>query len=219
MLRIVLNCKFMKFLPHIVLLIISGSFLLAQPTVWDGYAYVSSSATVSDPTWYDMAGNAQAQDLQNADLGSFQDNFWLGGQIKAWPGNNGGDDVANAGLSYNIYAGTDTSNSTSLFNGLISYSNQSFDGNNEQWGTDVNGNNSEQGAINILDRHAIDTGDYRIVTYASATTTWATESIGTAYDSNLGSNYLSTFTVVPEPASVSLLIGFLSMLYVFFRRK
>lgn len=215
MLRIVLIDLFMKFLPQVVLLIISGSFLLAQPTVWDGYAYVSSSSAVSESTWYDMGGGAQAQDLLNANLGSFQDNFWLGGQIKAWPGNNGGDDVANAGLSYNIYAGTDTTNSTSLFSGLVSYSNQSFDGNNEQWGTDVNGNNSSEGAINILDAHEIDAGNYRIVTYASATATWG----GTAYDSNNSNNYLSTFTVVPEPTAISLFIGLLSMLYVFFRRK
>ena len=206
---------FMKLLPYSILLIVSGSILIAQPTVWDGYAYVSSSSSASASTWYDMGGSAQAQDLQNANLGSFQDNFWLGGQIKAWPGNNGGDDVANAGLSYNIYAGTDTSNSNSLFNGLVSYSNQSFDGNNEQWGSDVNGNNSTEGAINILDAHDIDAGNYRIVTYASATATWG----GTAYDSNNSNNYLSTFTVVPEPTAISLFIGLLSIFYVAIRRR
>ncbi|MCH2036742.1 MAG: hypothetical protein MK120_07305 [Puniceicoccaceae bacterium] len=205
----------MKFLPLFILLLLSGSFLIAQPTVWDGYAYVSGSSTVSEPTWYDMGGSAQAQDLHNANLGSFQDTLWLGGQIKAWPGNNGGDNVANAGLSYNIYADSDTTYSNSLFNGLVSYNNQSFDGNDEQWGTDVNGSNTEESAVNLLNSHAMDAGTYRIVTYASATATWG----GVAYDSNLSNNYVSTFTVVPESSSISLFFGFISILFVALRRK
>jgi hypothetical protein len=204
----------MKFLSIPLFVLISSSVVLGQ-TVWNGYAYVSGASTVTSPTWYDMSGDFQAQDLQNANLGSFTNHLWFGGQIMAWPGNNVGDDVANAGLSYNIYAGTDTSNSTSLYNGLISYSNQTFEGNNERWGTDASGSNSSESAVNLINEHSIAAGNYRIVTYASATTTWG----GTAYDSNDSSNYLSTFTVVPEPATMSLFFGFLSILYVAVRRR
>ena len=209
----------MKILSLPLFILISSSVLYGQ-TVWNGYAYVSGASTVTDPTWYDMGGNAQAQDLQNANLGSFTSHLWLGGQIMAWPGNNPGDDVAYAGLSYNIYAGTDTSNSNSLYNGLISYANQTFEGNDERWGTDASGNNTSELAVNLISEHSIAAGNYRIVSYASATTTWSTESNpGTAYDSNDSNNYLSTFTVVPEPASMSLFFGFLSILYVAVRRR
>lgn len=99
----------------------------------------------------------------------------------------GGDNVTAVDLNYRIYTGTPPN-----FSGFsVDFVSQS--GNNKFWQT-TNEN------INLLANLA--PGTYSFEVFGSASTT-----AGPRFYSNGGSNYTATFTVIPEPSSLSLIAG------------
>jgi len=178
-------------------------------SIFNGYAYVSDTTAGTDATWYNLSGAGQSSSLQGADLGDFSNNLWLGGQTGFWSNGSGTNFVT---LSYSITGQASAS-------GTVSYAFQYFEGpagsNNDQWGTDVNGANTSDLSVDLIATHSLAAGDYNLVVYVEGKANNGTS----AYDSNGGSNYNATFTVVPESSTYALIAGILCMFYLMLKRR
>ena len=196
---------------------ISISFILTlliaasaySQSIFNGYAYVSDTTAGTDTIWYNLSGSGQSSSLQGADLGDFSTNLWLGGQTGFWSNGSGTQFVT---LNYSITGQASAS-------GTVNYAFQYFEGpagtNNDQWGTDANGANASDLSVDLIAAHSLAAGDYNLVVYVEGK---ANNNVS-AFDSNGGSNYSATFTVVPEPTSFALLLGFAGLCFVMYKRR
>ncbi|MDB2310581.1 PEP-CTERM sorting domain-containing protein [Opitutales bacterium] len=194
----------MKNISVLFVALVASASLNAQ-SIFSGYAYVSDTSAGVDPSWYDLNGNAQPDDFQGADLGDFTTNLWLGGQTGFWSNNEG---VSYITMNYSI-----TGDATA--SGSISYAFQSFSSPNDQWGTDINGDNASDASLDLINVHSLAPGDYNLAVWVEG----KPNSSASVYDSNSGSNYNASFSVVPEPGTYALLAGLLGLSYVAMRRR
>lgn len=175
----------------LVTLVASGLAAKAQ-TIFNGYAYTTSGATPGvSSNWYDLSATSANPSFQGASLGSFNTNLWLGGQTGFW---SAGQGVQYITLHYSITGQQSAS-------GSASYSFQSFSAPNDQWGTDVSGAHATDSSVNLIAAHSLANGNYNIAVWVEG----KPNSSGSIYDSNGGSNYNASFTVVPEPSTFALL--------------
>ena len=132
--------------------------------------------------------------FQGADLGTFDPNvnslFFSGGELQTFE--NGGSDVTGASIHYRVYVTGSPTGSYTSFN--LPYAGA--------WGSTAGDDRWQSLAPsdNLLSNLA--PGSYTLETFISASST-----DGSLFLSNGGSNYQATFTVVPEPSTVSLLAG------------
>lgn len=194
----------MKKIALIIVALVATASLNAQ-TIFSGYAYVSDTTAGVGTSWYDLSGNAQPADFQGADLGDFTTNLWLGGQTGFWSNNEGVEFIS---MQYSI-----TGDATA--SGSISYAFQSFSGSNDQWGTDINGDNDSDASLDLISAHSLAAGDYNLAVWVEG----KPNTSGAVFDSNNSSNYNASFTVVPEPGTYALLAGLLGLSYVAMRRR
>ncbi|NCG08316.1 MAG: hypothetical protein GWO81_01900 [Verrucomicrobia bacterium] len=180
-----------------------GGVLNAQ-SIFNGYAYVSDTTAGTNSTWYNLSGSGQSTSFQGANLGTFSNALWLGGQT-------GFDSVGNGvnfiEMGYSI-TGTATAN------GTIAYAFQSFSAPNDQQGTDVNGANTSDISTNLISAHSLTAGSYNISIYVQG----APNNGSSIYDSNGGSNYNAAFTVVPETSTYALFAGLGVLAFVLTKR-
>lgn len=183
----------MKKLTFIAVAVLVATGLAAQAqTIFNGYAYTTSGATPGvSSNWYNLSGSGQSSSFQGASLGSFNTYLWLGGQTGFW---SSGQGVQYITLHYSITGQQAAS-------GTVSYSFQSYSAPNDQWGTDINGAHATDSSINLISAHSLANGSYNIAIWVEG----KANNLSPIYDSNSGSNYNATFTVVPEPSTVALL--------------
>ena len=175
----------------IALVAFTGLAAKAQ-TIFNDYAYLSSGATPGvSTTWYNLNGSAQSHAFQGANLGSFNTNFWLGGQSGFWSNGSGVNFIT---LHYSITG-------TKSASGSVSYSFQNYSAPNDQWGTDVNGSHLTDSSINLISTNSLTNGSYSIALWVEGK---ANNGV-TVWDSNGGSNYNASFSVVPEPSTFALI--------------
>lgn len=184
-------------------LLVLGGVLNAQ-TIFNGYAYVSDTTAGTDTTWYNLSGSAQSSSFQGANLGSFTNALWLGGQTGFWTDSQTAEFVK---MHYNI-TGAATAN------GSINYSYQRMNGNDDQQGTDVNGSVTSDLSTNLITAHSLSAGSYNIAVWVEA----KAFNRSSIYDSNSGSNYNATFTVVPEVSTYALFAGLGVLAFVLTKR-
>lgn len=180
-----------------------GGVLNAQ-SIFNGYAYVSDTTAGTDTTWYNLSGSAQGSSLDGANLGTFSNALWLGGQTGFWSDSQGVNFIE---MGYSI-TGTATAN------GTIAYAFQSYSAPNDQWGTDVNGAITSDISTNLISAHSLTAGSYNISVYVQG----AANNRSSIYDSNSGSNYNATFTVVPEASTYALFAGLGVLAFVLTKR-
>lgn len=181
-----------------------GGVLNAQ-SIFNGYAYVSDTTAGTDTTWYNLSGSAQSSSLDGANLGTFSNALWLGGQTGFWSNGQGVNFIE---MGYSITG-------TASANGTIAYGFQSYSAPNDQWGTDINGAITSDISTNLISAHSLTAGSYNISIYVQG----AANNSSSIYDSNGGSNYNAAFTVVPEPTSYALLLGFAGLCFVMYKRR
>lgn len=171
-----------------VLLVVSAS---AQ-SIFNGYAYLSDTTAGSGTSWFDLSGTAQgANDFQGADLGDFTSNLWLGGQTGFWSDGQGVEYIT---MHYNI-----TGDATA--SGSVSYAFESYSAPDDQWGTDINGANASDLSVDLIAAHTLGVGDYSLAVWVEG----KANNRASVWDNNGASNYTATFSVVPEPATISML--------------
>jgi hypothetical protein len=193
-------------------LIGTQSASLASAGIYDPFVIVNST-TSGGNAFYDLGATTINPDFQGASLGTFDpvtDFLRLGGQQKSFKNN--GTDVTGHFLQYRVYlTGSPTGSYTS-----VSYPFQWNQGDSgapgglgnpgdQQWGTDVQGSNG----TNVLSSNLLTglaNGNYTLEAYSEITTNGVDASSSIA-NNNGGSNYTATFTVIPEPSTVSLLLG------------
>ncbi|MEL6659566.1 MAG: T9SS type A sorting domain-containing protein [Bacteroidota bacterium] len=173
------------------------------------FSYVSSFAgagfydsfAIANGTFYDLSAATGLDDLDGADLGTLDlttGTLFLGGQSKTFKNN--GSDVTGVAIFYRFYQGAASGAFTQ-----INYSfqwNQGDSGapgglNNsgdQQWGTDVQGANGSDGAIDILNGATLSTGTYSLEVYMRVTTN-GVDAATEIFDNNSSMNYIATFEV------------------------
>ena len=200
------------------LLIVLGCFLLpTQSRASALYALgvgLTVDATTSDAvaaatTYYNLSGTTNPQPLPNSlgiSINSNQGGSLLlaGANGKTWQG--GGDDAQNVTLFYRVFETGTASGSRPAFNSYnLLYQNQwNPDGNiNKYWAS-----TSAPGTVNLLTGLTPGTiatpKNYTMEFYGSSFMTYSTGNF-TAFDNNGGANYTTSFQLVPEPSTASLL--------------
>jgi hypothetical protein len=190
-----------------------GAFFVISHLFGAGGIYDSFAITIisSNTTFYDLDANTINPVFEGANLGTFNtgDQLFLGGQLKSFKNN--GTDVTGASIFYTIYLQGNRPASPS-FTG-ISYGfqwnrgdsgappNLNNDG-DQQWGTDVNGQNTSNLAQDIFDNLPLGVGTYVLEVYARITTN-GVNADPEIFDNNDGGNYTATF-VVATPLPVQL---------------
>lgn len=191
-----------KIFPIITLLALSG--VLNAQSIFNGYAYVSDTTAGTDTTWYNLSGSAQSSSLDGANLGTFSNALWLGGQTGFWSNGQGVNFIE---MNYSITG-------TASANGTIAYGFQSYSAPNDQWGTDANGDITSDISTNLISAHSLTAGSYNISIYVQG----AANNNSSIYDSNGGSNYNAAFTVVPEASTYALFAGLGVLAFVLTKR-
>lgn len=177
---------------------------LNAQSIFNGYAYVSDTTAGASSSWYNLNGSAQSSSFNGIDLGDFSTNLWLGGQTGFW---SDGQGVEYIRMGYNI-SGAATAT------GFVNYSFQSFSSPNDQQGTDVNGSVTSDLSTDLIAAHSLAAGDYNISIYVEG----KANNLPSIYDSNGGSNYNATFTVVPEASTYALFVGLGILAFALTRR-
>lgn len=111
----------------------------------------------------------------------------------------GGDDVSLVNLNYRIFSGA----APGFSNFSVDFVSQA--GNNKFWQSTTESINALSGLLN---------GTYTFEVYGDATTT-----PGTRFFNNGGANFVATFTVVPEPSTLTLLAGPAILGALFYARR
>ncbi len=195
---------FKKLLLPLFAVVVTGSVAFGDAGIYDPFAIVNG-------TFYDLGAATVNPDYQGSFLGSFgtASSLSLGGQQKSYK--NTGTDVTGHQLDWRIWQGTPSG----TFN-VVNYSFQWNSGDagapgnlnspgDQQWGTNVEGANASNGAINIS-LAGFTPGTYTLELFSLISTNGVNAS-PTIFNNNGGANYTATFTVVPEPSSLALLAG------------
>ncbi len=176
-----------------LLLSLNTIFLFAGAGIFDSFAYVNANG--SGNTFYDLDAATMNVDFSGANLGSFSPgsaDLFLGGQIKTFKNN--GTNVTGATINYRIYPVGAPSGAFTP----IAYSFQINDvggvSGDQQWGTDINGSNFTDNAVNILSGATLAAGTYSLEVYVEITTD-GVNAPSNIFDNNGGSNYIATFEV------------------------
>lgn len=176
------------------------SLCVASFEVFGGAGFYDSFAIV-DGNFFDLSAGTVNDDLQGANLGNIDLNtgtLFLGGQSKTFKNN--GSDVTGVAIFYRFYQGAAS--------GAFSQISYSFQWNNgdagapsglnnsgdQQWGTDAQGANGSDVAVDILNGATLMTGTYTLEVYMRVTTN-GVDASGEIFDNNGGSNYTATFTI------------------------
>lgn len=169
----------------------------------------TSDAVAAATTYYNLSGTTNPQPLPtslglsiNANQGGSL--LLAGANAKTWQG--GGDDAQSVTLFYRVFETGTAGASRPAFNSYsLLYQNQwNPDGNiNKYWAA-----SSSPGTVNLLTGLTPGTiatpKNYTIEFYGSSFMTYSTGNF-TAYDNNGGANYTTSFQLVPEPSTASLL--------------
>ena len=173
------------------------------------FSYVSSFAgagfydsfAIGNGTFYDLGSTTGLTDFDGANLGTFDistGTLFIGGQSKTFKNN--GSDVTGVAIFYRFYQGAASGTFTQ-----INYSFQWNEGDpgapaglgsvgDQQWGTDVQGANGADGAVDILNGATLSTGTYTLEVFMRVTTN-GVDAAAEIFDNNGGSNYIATFEV------------------------
>lgn len=170
-------------------LVFATTSLFAAAGIFDSFAIVNG-------TFYDLDANTANADFQSASLGAFAPNgsLLLGGQLKSFKNN--GTDVTGAAIFYVIFPAGNRPTDPSLTGISYAFQFDNVGGTNgdQQWGTDLSGNNTTNGALNILQGTSLANGTYTLEVYARITTNGVNAN-GEIFDSNNNLNYSATFTI------------------------
>jgi hypothetical protein len=193
-----------KLLSAVAALVISGSAAFGGAGIYDSFVIV-------DGAFYDIGATTPNPDFQGAFLGTFDPThtFMFGGQQKSFK--NDGTDVTGHQLQFRVYQTTPSG----TFN-VINYSFQwnfgdpGAPGNlgnpgDQQWGTDVQGANTGDDSV-MFSLAGLAPGTYTLEVFSLITTN-GVNAAPTIFNNQGGANYTATFTVIPEPSSLSLLAG------------
>lgn len=169
-----------------------------------GNAFIVLNLNGGGNTFYDFNPDTQTgnPDFNGTFLGTFNPSLGdslliTGGEFNTFQ--DGGDNVNSVNLNYRVYSGSPPGFSSTG----IDFVSQS--GNNKFW-------QSTNQNINLLS--GLSDGTYSFEIFGSADTT-----PGPRFYNNGGANYIATFTVVPEPSTLSLLAGPLLLGGWFFLRR
>lgn len=151
----------------------------------------------------DNSGLFGAAEFDGADLGTFTvgETLYLTGEQKSFKNN--GSDVTGHTLYWSLDGG-------SSFLGLNYNFEADLGGGDQRWGRANDGGLT----ANILD--GLTAGNYTLSVWSSISTN-GVDADAEIFNSNGGSNYNATFTVVPEPATA--LLGGLGLLALLRRRR
>ena len=157
-----------------------------------GNGFIVLNVNGAGNTFYDLnpPTNTLQPDFNGANLGTFDPSFGdslilNGAEFNTFQ--DGGDNVIEVSLNYRVYTGT-APNFSSFSVDFVSQT-----GNDKFW-------QSTNENINLLNN--LSPGTYTFEVFGSADTT-----AGPRFYSNSGNNYVASFTVVPEPSTLSLLAG------------
>jgi hypothetical protein len=198
--------------------IVASLFLLTACTsfgaagMFDQFVFTTTDGT-SPQTFYDIGAATGNADFQGNNLGSFTvgTDFYLGGQQRTYKDNS--TDVTSSSISWRVYSGAPSGSFATVampfqFNTGVS--------NDQQWGGDSQGSNSNPIEISTNILSGLTNGNYTLEVFTQITTNGVNEA-GTVFNNVGGSNYKATFTVVPEPASATM--GILGAALLLRRRR
>ena len=189
----------MKITYSIALLLLCNCYIYAAAGFFDSFAIVNVAG--GGNTFYDLGAATGNTDFNGANLGSLAqgESLFLGGQIRTFK--NTGSDVTGVNLFYRIYpSGSPSGAFTSIaypfqWNfGDSGAPGELKNSGDQQWGTDVNGNNLTDAAVDILNGTSLAVGDYTLEVYVVVTTN-GVDAATNIFDSGGGSNYSATFTL------------------------
>ena len=181
----------------VALVALSSSSVLAE-TGFFGNNFVVLNVNNSTDTFYDLNPQTLTEnaDFNGAFLGTFDISLGntlvlAGGEFRTFQ--DPGQDVSSVFINYSIRptGGEGTFQPFSI--NFVSQTGNASGGLDKFWQT-------TDGSVNLL--NGLAPGNYDFVVFGSATTTQ-----GDRFYSNNANNYTATFTVVPEPSSLSLLAG------------
>jgi hypothetical protein len=159
--------------------------------------------------YYDIGPVTGNPDFQGANLGATfnagSDQLLLGGQGRSFKDNS--TDVTGMQLFYRIWQGS-PGGAFSQFNYVFK---SNLVGGNQEWGSDTG---APFYTANLLT--GLSSGSYNLEVYSQITTN-NVNAAPIIYNSNSGNNFVSTFTVVPEPSRV--LFSFFGLGILMFRRR
>lgn len=171
--------------------------------------YVGINPDGSGNTWYgaQQPGPNTVTAFNNANLGTFDintDSLTISGfQVLTYK--NGSSDVTGANLYYRVYETgstpgafiTQTANFLSNATFTDAAGNTFSSGGDQMWGQSAGSI-----SLNVLNGISVTSStEYRLELYWDATTNID----GTHFSNNGGSNYIASFTVIPEPSTYALL--------------
>ena len=196
-------------------LVVSGSTaldglstILYEANLGGGLDYAPQSPTQSNIT-YDSSGDLAAGTVS---LGTYNiatgDTLTLdGGEVLTYK--SGSDNFTNADLYYSLNGGSSFTDLGLAFNqDGVNYANSD---DHQRWYTD-NAN------VNLL--NGLQNGTYYLTVYLQATDNYGSGTY-VPVDNNGGGNYTASFTVVPEPATLSMMLasGIFGSFYLIRRRR
>lgn len=173
------------------LLFLNTIFLFAGAGFFDSFAYANANA--SGNTFYDLGTTTGNPDFTGTNIGSFAPgtaDLFLGGQTKTFKNN--GTDVTGTSLYYRIYpVGSPSGAFTPI---PYSFQNNIGGSGDQQWGTDINGSNSTDNAVNVLAGSTLPAGNYSLEVYVEITTN-GVDAPSIILDNNGGANYIASFEI------------------------
>jgi len=176
--------------------------------------FLFTTTTGTTPlAFYDIGAATGNPDFQGSNLGIFTagTNYFIGGQQRSYKDN--GTDVTGHGLSWRVYSGAPSGSFATV---AMPFQFNTGVNNDQQWGGDSQGSNSDPIEISTNILAGLPNGSYTLEVFSFITTNSVNE-IPTVFNNVGGSNYQASFTVIPEPASA--VLGILGTLLLLRRRK
>ncbi|MDX6767473.1 MAG: PEP-CTERM sorting domain-containing protein [Candidatus Methylacidiphilales bacterium] len=169
-------------------------------------SYIGINPDGAGNSWYGTQewGTNNIQDFQGANLGTFDytlDTLQISAfQVQTFK--SGAGDVTGIQLQYRVYRQGNTPGSFNLVNGgfLANASFASAAGNTASGGGDQNWGVNPTATLGNLLSGISTNGLYNVEVFYRATT-----NEGDRFSNNGGSNYIASFTVIPEPSTYALL--------------
>ncbi|MGZ5021294.1 MAG: PEP-CTERM sorting domain-containing protein [Chthoniobacterales bacterium] len=191
--------------------VLGACALLACSTTVFGGSGIYDPFAIVNGAFYDLGAVTALPDYQGAFLGTFDPAtqlLLLGGQEKSFKNN--GTDVTGHFLGWRVYSGAPSGSFANIgYPFQWNSGDPGAPGNlgnvgDQQWGTDVEGANGTNAAVNILTGLAPGTYTLEVFSFINTNSVDAPAQI---FNNNGGANYTATFTVVPEPSTLTLLAG------------